>query len=421
MIPVNLGDAGEVILKFVKEQEGTMSKKNISGLLFAVMLGGLLWSRAILSLVHIAWFFLIAAGYQNWKQGWKKNPLLIWSICPLFLYLAGWWQDPLDAKNYDYLLTLLVYPVAAFSVNSMDNGETKKDFGKIWAAATVIGLVYPIGFFMMNSSRLIQSYGEGSSAPVLMDNDHLRFGVFLCAGFLLLISGKMKKPKQQTVLSLLLLLLIFFLAVRTAWLMALLICICFLLLPGTGATKKIIRKKTTFFILLVSAVAVAYCIFPTVQKKIAYTVYDWQQYKPGHYNPDFSDGARRAINYTAWEAVTKEHGSGKGWSGIPQALTVTFEKYFAGTSPGYQWPFNQYLFWWMGSGLAGMILFTAWLLYPVLWGWKNNNKAVIAWSVAMAASCFFESNLAFQYGVWLHAWPIALLWNRKNQADLFAP
>lgn len=397
-----------------------MSKKNISVLLFAVMLGGLLWSRAVLSLVHIAWFFLIVASYQSWKTGWNKNPLLIWSICPLFLYLSGWWQHPFETKNYDYLLTLLVYPVAAFAVSSLPAGETKKDFRKIWAVAIVIGLAYPVSWFIMNSNKAIQSYGEGGSLPVLMDNDHLRFGIFLCAGFLFLISCKMNNKIQQALLRLLLLLVIFFLAVRTAWLMVLLICICFLLLPGTSLTREIVFKKLKLFLLLVSAVAVAYFIFPTVQKKIAYTVYDWQQYKPGYYNPDFSDGARRAINYTAWEAVTKEHGSGKGWSGIPQTLTVAFEKHFPGSSPDFQWPFNQYLFWWMGSGSAGMILFTAWLLYPVLWGWRNSNKAVVAWSLAIAASCFFESNLVFQYGVWLHAWPMALLWNRKNQADLFA-
>ena len=396
-----------------------MNTKKFFPILFALMLGGLLWSRAVLSLVNIAWLFFIIANHHTWKPGWKKNPLLIWSVCPLLLYFFGWWQDPLQAKNYDYLLSLLVYPVAALAVGSIHIEETKKICLKIWAVASVSGLLYPITWFMINSSKAIQSYGEGSSLPVFMDNDHLRFGMFLCAGFLFLVVHKTKKSLQKNLLLLFMLCIIFFLAVRTAWLMVLITIFCFLLLPEKGATRTNTLKKIKVSLLLVAVTVLACFVFPTVQKKIAYTIYDWQQYQPGQYHSGFSDGARRAVNAAAWKAVTKEDRSNRGWDGVAPAISAAFEKYFPGATPDFHWPFNQYLFWWMGSGFAGMLLFAAWLFYPVLWGWKNNNKAVIAWSLAIAASCLFESNLVFQYGIWLHAWPMALLWTQKNQASLF--
>jgi hypothetical protein len=68
----------------------------------------------------------------------------------------------------------------------------------------------------------------------------------------------------------------------------------------------------------------------------------------------------------------------------------------------------------MGSGIIGMLLFTAWLYYPFLYGWKKKNNGLVYWTVAITASCLVESTLALQYGVFLHAWPLALLWNSNG-------
>ena len=85
-----------------------MSKffKHINLPLFAiitliVMLVGLLFSRAVLSITHIIWlFFALAFLKKNQIQFGKE--LFIWSIAPLFLFWLGALQSLNDLKSYDY-------------------------------------------------------------------------------------------------------------------------------------------------------------------------------------------------------------------------------------------------------------------------------------------------------------------------------
>ncbi len=389
-----------------------MNKKNIAILLFLLMCCGLFWSRALLSVSQGALLLLALVSYQEWKPYIAKDPLWLWGISPLFLFLAGCWQQPFAKGNYDYLLTLCIYPATVLAVRSVSISFIKQYWLKIWACATMVGLLYPLLWYLLHTAGSNKAYGMGQSLPTFMDTDHVRFSIFLCSSFLFMLIYTNTRSLQRRLLTAGLFLLIIFLSVRTGWVILLLITVCFMIWPDEQPLKKNIARVFTVVILLGLVAAAAYTLFPTVHQKIAYTVYDWQQYKPGTYDSNYSDGARRAVNYSAWQAVTHHGGANTGWAGIPAALQTAFAKYFPGTVLNYGWPFNQFLFWWMGSGWWGMLLFSAWLLYPVYRGIKYKNKGLVCWTLAIAASCFAESTLVLQYGVWLHAWPIAILWKQ---------
>jgi O-antigen ligase len=248
----------------------------------------------------------------------------------------------------------------------------------------------------------------GQSLPTFMDTDHVRFSIFLCGSFLLALVYMNKASFKNKMIIGALLLVIVFLSVRTAW--VILFVILFFFFVGQEA------KKISAVIKLLSIIGLmaltAYALFPTVRQKVAYTVYDWQQYKPGTYDSNYSDAARRAINYAAWQAVKHGDGANTGWAVVPATLQHYFTQYFSGATMQYGWPFNQYLFWWMGSGWWGMLLFSIWLLYPAVYGWKRRNPGLICWTVAIALSCLVECSLTLQYGVWLHAWVLGLFWLR---------
>ncbi|MEN9599633.1 MAG: hypothetical protein RL596_1952, partial [Bacteroidota bacterium] len=61
-----------------------------------------------------------------------------------------------------------------------------------------------------------------------------------------------------------------------------------------------------------------------------------------------------------------------------------------------------------------LLCFTAWLLYPIGWGYKTKQKEIIIWSIAIAVSCLVEANLNFQFGILLHAWPLWLVTLSNN-------
>ena len=280
-----------------------------------------------------------------------------------------------------------------------------------WIHAAVIALVYPFTWYILHTNEVNIAYGTGQSLPTFMDNDHVRFGMFLCSAVLFAWLNRKQNKQLNNLLLGLLVFAVVVLAVRTAWIMLLLIVLVIIVLASTWNAKNSFKKVFFTSIILLSICAVGYLLFPTVQQKIAYTIYDWQQYQPGNYDPNLSDGVRRAINFSAWEAI-KAGQSNIGWASIPERLSYSFTQIHSEQSTNFGWPFNQWLFWWMGAGWWGMLLFSIWLFYPVYKGLKEKNIGLICWSLAIAASCLVETNLGYQYGVWLHAWGVGFLWKK---------
>ena len=163
--------------------------------------------------------------------------------------------------------------------------------------------------------------------------------------------------------------------------------------------------------LLIAIGAIIYQI-PTVKNKIHYTLYDFEQYNQKGYDPNYSDGVRRAINQVSWKAIQEKGFSNMGWAVIPDRLQAEFKTVTQGSDTNFGWPFNQWLFWWMGVGFGGTLLFTLWLCYPILYAWRKTNASIAIWTLAIAASCLVECTINYQYGTLLHIVPLFLL--RKN-------
>lgn len=243
-----------------------------------------------------------------------------------------------------------------------------------------------------------------------MDADHVRFSIFLCSSFLLLLLFPVYKKTTTQILAAILLVLILFLSVRTGWIMVISMLFIYTLLAIRKNKKMAAKKLTLGLAVLVGVIALSYFIFPTVHQKIAYSIWDWQQFQAGKYDSNYSDATRRAVNYSAWNSIENNFGSNTGWAAIPAALQKSFASNFPGQKTAYGWPFNQWLYWWMGAGWWGMLTFTGWLFYPLYQGMRKENIGLVCWTIAMALSCIVESTLNFQFGVFLHVWPIAIFW-----------
>ncbi len=378
--------------------------------LFIVSLAGLLWGRAILSISMGIWLIFSFWHFRLWIQNWYKNPVILWGITPVILCLLGIWQSPGDAAGWDHLLTLATYPVIALSAACIASIEPRifRTLSYCWILAAVIAVLYPLGWYLFNSQHALEKYSSGQSLPVFMDNDHVRFSVFL-SGAVLLAWFNRNRHKWLLPVCIFLLLCIIFLSARTGWILVLLMGL--MVSIQTFSNQQHRTKGIVIFFSLLGICIAAWLLFPTVQHKMGYSFYDWNQYTPGKYDPTLSDNTRYAVNKAAWYAITSGE-QNIGWAHIPNILQDYFSQLFPNYTTGFGWPFNQWLFWWMGSGWWGMLLFTAWLFFPAYLGWRKKNMAAICWTFAIAASCVVECNLGYQYGVWLHGWII--IWKFEN-------
>jgi hypothetical protein len=392
--------------------------KRATNILLAVaiiMLAGLLWSRAILSISM--GLMLIYAAYLVFSQKitFVANPIFVWCLCPVIFMLMGIYQDGFNPSNLQHLLGLLVYPIAGITAIAAEKYSFTKTISQPWIHAALIALLYPIGWFMLHSVEAIDLYGKGKSLPVFMDTDHLRFSIFLCSALLFTLlpvsNARYKKISFAVLLG-----AIIFLSVRTGWVIAGIILLGYgiiYLQSKTGKNPKQLRNITFAIIVIVAILAIT----PTIQQKIRYTIYDWNNYNTKGYDSTYSDGVRRALNTAAYKVITEDHATAIGWSAIPSTLQQKFSQQFNGQETQYGWPFNQWLFWWMGSGWWGMLLFSIWLFYPAWYGYRHKNPFLIIWTMAIAFSCLVETTLNYQYGVLLHVWPLLVSWQTFKQSS----
>jgi hypothetical protein len=387
-----------------------MLKKNLSVYLLIILLGSLFWSRAILSIIVAAWAVMAFVQIFQEDKRFFKSTHFKWSLAPLAIWLLGAWQEPLGKLNFDFLLTLTAYPAIVLIVHASAKNIVENKWIKIWLWATAIGLTYPIFWYFKDFTAAHQAYGAGQSLPTFMDTDHVRFSIFLCSSFLLTICTSIFQKKFKIIFAVLLFLFILFLSVRTGWVLLICIISIYAWLHFIKTTKLKFKQLLFGSLILASVISISYFSFPNMQQKIAYSIWEYQQFKPGSYNPNFSDGTRRSINYIAWQFLQNNLSTNTGWQGIPAIIQLEFSKYFIHQTTEFGWPFNQWLFWWMGSGWWGMLLFSIWLFYPLIKAYKNNHWGVICWTMAIALSCTVETTLNYQYGVLLHVLPLAILW-----------
>lgn len=403
----------------MNQSQRSFSGISLADIFFLLMLIGLFFSRALLSFSQVFWIYWLI---RNWKNSNALlSPIEIWSCVVPLIGLLGCWQHFFQGNHFDYILTLLMYPIAFLVCSRIPLFRLQQWIVYIGIAG-LIGIVYALVAYWQQSTYWHQAYGAGRSLPTFMDGDHVRFGLFLCgAGCLILITNQFTTYKRMVLMGALLL-AIGFMAVRTAWVGILLIAIIY----GLDHLFNNPLKTSKRFIILLGLgtlliFGIAFRYFPTTQQKWAYTRYDWQRFSQDSTTLQYSDGARRIINSLAWKEITQNDATNLGWGNIAGTLRNAYEKTFPGYPVRFSWPFNQWLYWWMGAGLAGMLLFTIWLFYPFISGCRRFRWGRISWTLTIVAACLVESTLSFQYGVWIHAWIGAMVFRIEDLQNLRDP
>ncbi len=389
-----------------------MKKAWLPVLLMIISLAGLLWSRAILSLSAPLWVIWLISHSRKDIFHHDNKALLIWGLSPVLIALLGCWQNGFAKEDLDHLFTVSTYLLAALAGSLIAVKYSQTALLKYWVWASLISLSYPIFWYITHYQETLIRYGSGQTVPVWMDDDHVRFGMFLAVCCLISLVSFVQQ-KIMRLIGIFLLVSIFILAIRTAWIMILimiLVAALFILIYGTRFQKRVLIIGIIAFI---SLAAITYQLSPGIQQKIAYTLYDWQQFEAGKADPTLSDATRRVINSESWKLIQAGQNN-IGWSAIDDVIKDSVQKNYPQQKFDFGWPFNQWLFWWMGSGIIGLLFFSAWLIYPLIHGIRKKNIALSAVSAAIIVSCLIETNLAYQYSVWIHAWVVALLWNEPT-------
>jgi O-antigen ligase len=387
----------------------------------AAMLGGLLFSRALLS-SGLIFFAVINLFHRNIIQQLKTfftSPLL-WSMSLLFVLpvISGFWSEDLAqwSKILRIKLPLLLLPVCFVGGISFKFKDWEK-ISFVFLLLTFGGICRSLWQYAQNINDKNAAYLKAYTIETPLDNDHVRFSLLVVIAiltivFLLAESGKnFKKITRNLLVTLAIINVIYLhvLAVRTG-----LICFylgVFIFLIWLLSQHK--RKNFFLLVFLFFLPLTCYFIFPTFKNRIHYLTYDLSFVQKNIYLPGSSDGNRLASIKAGWELLNQSPFIGVGFGDIEQETDKFYEANFSQMSKNDKiLPSSEWMIYGSGTGWLGVILFSFAILIPFFVKQLKKNVFWISLNIFIASSYLFDIGLEVQYGVFIHAF--MLLWWYKG-------
>ena len=377
------------------------------------MLIGLLISRSLLSVSLFAFLALVIFNRDLITQcrNFIRNPFLI-ALSFLFLIpmISGLWSADLD-EYLDVLrvkLPLLLLPFA-FAGNWKLKEKQWQQLALAFIFITVLGCLWSLWAYLQDPGLFHEGYLRAKTLPTPMGNDHVRFSWLVSIAVLtsVLLLAKNNTRNIRAILFLAIALLVVYLHVLSAR-----TGLVLLYLMATGylvyqfKVNKIIAL-TLFGIVLVLS-SVAWLLFPTLQNRLRYNIYDISHIRDESYRTGLSD-ANRIYSLKAGWHILQLHPLGIGAGDIP----VEMNKWYRENIPGMQesdklYPSSEWMVYGNMAGWPGVILFTLVIIFPLFLKDIQYRFFWIALNIAAGLSFVIETSLEIQYGVFIYVF--FLLW-----------
>ena len=388
------------------------------------MIGGLFFSRAILS-VGIFIFFLLAPfrlGWRQWLHQASSDPLVwIFSLAWLLPVLSGFWSD--DASSWmDVVrikLPLMLLPLGWVGLSISERWRQR--IGWMLVSFVFVSVLYSWMPWWMQSGAIQQDYLRGKTLLTPLDNDRVRFSWLIVAVlFWLQLQWAVATARLRWligVISIFFVLYLHALAVRIGLL-------CFYMLALFWILRWIsspsLRKWAIPALLLFLFIPLLmYWTVPTFRARIDYIRYDWSYTFQGKYLPGGNDAIRVQSLQVAGEVIRDHPAYGVGFGDIRSAMDSAYQRVNPNLSQTERiYPANEWAVYGVGMGWIGLIAFSVGVIVLFFirtadpFRWRS-------WVLATVLSLVTDIGLEVQYGVFLI--PFLLLFLRdasvswKNQ------
>jgi len=385
-------------------QKSTLLYDWIIPSIIVLMWGGLLWSRALLSISFI--LFVVLSVVFEGKTSIKLIKESIWLKTMLALVLvyalSGFWSEDKTqwVKTVQVKLPLLFMP---FTLGVLVNisKETYDKLLYVFAGLVVIstGWSYIFYFFTEN---ITLTYLQAKVLPVPMYDDHVRFSWLVVVLFAMLLDRILKKTviQERWILAGLLVYLIVYLhvlAAKTGVLGLYIVSAIFLWKQVSG------KWRLYGLIILLMLPVVSWFLLPSFQSRLRFILWDFQNYSRGNYTEGLSD-APRILSFQAGAAIVKSnflYGVGSGdvlqqtieWYQINAPFLKPYEQLL---------PCNQIL---MLVCSGGVLLGLMGLIFFLTPFWIKDLKKNFLWLAFHTIALFgfmYEIGLEVQNGVFIY-------------------
>jgi O-antigen ligase len=380
-----------------------ISKTNIALLCVIGMIGSFLVSRAFLSFFTFA-FGLNALRDVHPKQ-WLKQKYWLLGVGWVGMYALSWfWTDDKSLWNarFEVKAPVLLLPLAfaflpAFTVRQLQVFAV--------SAGTILlsGALYSASFLWGNLEYYLYEYHMAHVLPTPVYNDHIRFSASIalfivwCAWFWRHTASVAVKW-FMAIVAIILSAYLHLLAARTG------LIIWYFFLLSWSVYFGLRKNKLIGISIIVAVFTVAFYSFqhvPTLKKRIDYIFYTYDLYQKGEISGIYSDMGRMISYDVAGKVIKSNLAIGVG-SGDMMA-EITNEQVLL--------PHNQFLIVLLAGGIPALLLFLAWVFYPLSEVRKNRHSFyfLVVW-FSLLLPLMIEPMLEVQFGLFVYLF--FLLWQR---------
>lgn len=380
-----------------------LSPRYLSLILATFLIAGLLFSRALLSI-------MMGAGIVLFLFPSVRNVFLEVFNRPLRYLVAGvliyyTWLLILERDLYTLERMALHLGIISLLVLIHFMAASSERLVLLLLTAAVLSTL-PTIYDMLVHEGLAALYEKGQVAYTLMDGDHQRFSIWI-SGCLALswYAWLMEHKKQALYFIIYFTLFLIFLSVRTGWLFTGVVTVAGGLIWLQRQHKRVYWIRAIIGVVLLTVMAYS---IPFVRKKIQYMQWEWTEKKEAE-RLGSSDAVRRIVNENAVKLI-RENSLGWGEAYAAEVLEARNKLSHRHGDISYKWPFNQYLKWLLSAGwIMGLLplLLIIYLLYRLYF---TRNYLTAVWVLFIALTGLYESTLEMQYGFFLAVFFTGLLY-----------
>jgi hypothetical protein len=368
------------------------------------MWGGLLWSRALLSISFIL-FVALSVVFEGKKslQMIKESFWLQTMLALVLVYsISGFWSEDKAqwVKTVQVKLPLLFMP---FTLGVLVNisRETYNKLLYVFVGLVVISTGWSYIFYFL-TENIALTYLQAKVLPVPMYDDHVRFSWLVVVVFMLLIDRILKvteKRERLILLSLLAYLVVYLhvLAAKTGVLGLYIVMAIFL--------WKWVSGKWRFWglMILLFLPIVAWYLLPSFQSRLRFIIWDFQNYSRGNYTEGLSDAPRIESLKAGWDIVKSNFVTGVGSGDVLHQTNQWYRIHAPFLKPYEQLlPCNQLMMFVCSGGVLMGLIALVFFLSPLWIKVLKNNYLWVAFHAVALFGFMYEISLEVQNGVFVY-------------------
>lgn len=390
--------------------------------LFVFFLGMLLCSLAVspfflsvsmiaigvLALLDVEWqrtrpyIALHREGIQRLGHAYRYPEFL--AICLMYLILFwGIW----DIRDPAYLITrlrikipLLLFPLAFIALPALTRKQLSGIFVFFMLVISILS-VYVLGNYLLNYEEIHALLKQGHPMPT--PYNHIRFSLLVVVAILGGIwlwqtRYHWKYPWERVLyksLTIFLFVFIHILSVKTGLLALYFMCLVLLAYFLVNTRSRL--RSAVIFLFVIAFPVVAYFAFPSLQKKVQYTVFDLKMYQKGE-GGEYADAGRLASMEAGVKIAEAHWLTGTGPGNLKFVMHQVMERNF----PEYKttlMPHSQYITVLAGAGISGFIIFLTGLYFPIFYHRNYRHWPLLAFLCILITIFFIEATLENAAGV----------------------